>query len=67
MACALLQDAGDKAYMQAPREEVSTEADIAKWNSLRPRHVDYTKLREHSDETNLKDIAACAGGACDLR
>ncbi len=63
----LLQDAGDKAYMQAPREEVSTEADIAKWNSLRPRHVDYTKLREHTDETNLKEIIACAGGACELR
>ncbi len=62
----LLQDAGDKAYAQAPREEVSTEGDIAKWNALRPRHVDYTKLREHTDETSLKDIAACAGGACEL-
>jgi ribonucleoside-diphosphate reductase alpha chain len=62
----LLQDAGDKAYMQAPREEVMTEGDIARWNALRPRHVDYTKLREHSDETSLKDIVACAGGACEL-
>ena len=62
----LLQDAGDKAYAQAPREEVLTDADIAKWNALRPRHVDYTKLREHTDETSLKDIVACAGGACEL-
>jgi ribonucleoside-triphosphate reductase (thioredoxin) len=62
----LLQDAGDKAYAQAPREEVMTDADIAKWNALRPRHVDYTKLREHTDETSLKDIVACAGGACEL-
>ncbi len=62
----LLQDAGDKAYPQAPREEVITEGDIAKWNALRPRHVDYTKLREHTDETSLKDIVACAGGACEL-
>jgi ribonucleoside-diphosphate reductase alpha chain len=62
----LLQDAGDKAYAQAPREEVMTDTDIAKWNALRPRHVDYTKLREHTDETSLKDIVACAGGACEL-
>ena len=62
----LLQDAGDKAYPQAPREEVMTEADIARWNALRPRHVDYTKLREHTDQTSLKDIVACAGGACEL-
>lgn len=62
----LLQDAGDKAYAQAPREEVMTDADIARWNALRPRHVDYTKLREHTDETSLKDIVACAGGACEL-
>jgi len=63
----LLQDAGDKAYLQAPREEVSTETDIAKWNALRPRPVDYTQLREHTDETSLKDIVACAGGSCELR
>lgn len=62
----LLQDAGDKAYAQAPREEVMTESDIARWNALRPRAVDYTKLREHTDETSLKDIVACAGGACEL-
>ncbi|MEZ0217376.1 MAG: ATP cone domain-containing protein [Rariglobus sp.] len=62
----LLQDAGDKAYAQAPREEVMTDADIARWNALRPRKVDYTKLAEHTDETSLKDIVACAGGACEL-
>ena len=62
----LLQDAGDKVYAQAPREEVSTDADIAKWNALRPRPVDYTQLHEHTDETSLKDIVACAGGACEL-
>lgn len=62
----LLQDAGDKAYAQAPREEVMTDADIARWNALRPRKVDYTKLSEHTDETSLKDIVACAGGACEL-
>ncbi len=62
----LLQDAGDKVYAQAPREEVTTEADIARWNSLRPCRADYTQMREASDETELKETVACAGGACEI-
>jgi ribonucleoside-diphosphate reductase alpha chain len=62
----LLQDAGDKAYAQAPREEVSTEADVARWNALRPHRVDYTRMREATDETELKQVVACAGGACEI-
>ena len=62
----LLQDAGDKAYLQAPREEVSTEGDVAAWNVLRPMKVDYTKMREMTDETALKEHIACPGGACEL-
>ncbi len=62
----LLQDAGDKAYLQAPREEVSTETDVGAWNALRPFRVDYTKMREATDETALKEVIACAGGACEL-
>jgi ribonucleoside-diphosphate reductase alpha chain len=62
----LLQDAGDKAYAQAPREEVTTDADVHKWNSLRPYRMDYTLMREGSDETDLKAAPACAGGACEL-
>lgn len=63
----LLQEAGDKAYQQAPREEVTTEADVVRWNGLRPRQVDYRLMRELTDETNLKEVVACAGGACELR
>jgi ribonucleoside-diphosphate reductase alpha chain len=62
----LLQDAGDKAYAQAPREEVSSEADVARWNSLHPHRVDYTQMREATDETELKQTVACAGGACEI-
>jgi ribonucleoside-triphosphate reductase len=62
----LLQDSGDKAYAQAPREEVAGEADIARWNTLHPRRVDYTQMREASDETELKQHIACSGGACEL-
>lgn len=62
----LLAKTGDKAYAQAPREEVSTEADIARWNSLRPKFVDYAKMAEDGDHTDLRGIVACAGGACEL-
>lgn len=62
----LLQEAGDKVYPQAPREEVSTDADVTRWNALRPQPVDYRAMREDSDETELRQSAACAGGACEL-
>ena len=28
--------------------------------------IDLTKVTETSDETNLQDQAACAGGACEV-
>ncbi|MEO6996343.1 MAG: recombinase, partial [Lacunisphaera sp.] len=62
----LLAEEGDKRYAQAPREGVSSEADILKWNGLEYHAVDYTTLREHKDETALKEVAACAGGACEI-
>jgi ribonucleoside-diphosphate reductase alpha chain len=62
----MLQYKGDKLYNQAPREAVVTEEDIAKWNKLKYNPVDYTMLREHTDETALKDVIACAGGVCEL-
>ena len=63
---ALFGHDGDKRYAQAPREAVATEDDIAKWNRLKYHPVDYTQLAEDSDQTALKDVVACAGGACDL-
>lgn len=62
---AMLQDCGDKVYQQAPREGVVTAADIAKWNALSPLSVDYTTLEESEDITDLKQVVACAGGACE--
>ena len=59
---ALLQDQGDKAYAQAPREAVSGPEDIARWNSLVYQPVDYTLLHEEEDLTELKQVVACAGG-----
>jgi len=63
---ALLPHDGDKRYAQAPREAVTTEEDVAKWNRLGYRPVNYARLEEETDVTALKDVAACAGGACDL-
>jgi ribonucleoside-diphosphate reductase alpha chain len=63
---ALLGHDGDKRYAQAPREEVTTPEDVAKWNRLKYVPVNYTELVESSDETKLKEVAACAGGACEL-
>lgn len=63
---AMLQDCGDKVYQQAPREGVVTAADIAKWNALSHLSVDYTTLEESEDITDLKQVVACAGGACEV-
>jgi ribonucleoside-triphosphate reductase (thioredoxin) len=63
---ALLQDSGDKAYAQAPREALATIKDIEKWNTLSYCVVDYTSLEESEDITELKQTVACAGGACEI-
>ena len=62
----MLSDDGDKRYAQAPREAVMTEEDLARWNRLKYTPVDYTRLTEATDETKLKEVVACAGGACEL-
>ena len=62
----LLRETGDKIYMQAPREEVTTEADIVRWNTLEYKPVDYSALMERDDRTTLSDVVACAGGACEV-
>lgn len=63
---AMFQDCGDKVYAQAPREGVATPADVEKWNALVYTPVDFTTLEESEDITELKQVAACAGGACEL-
>lgn len=63
---ALLAYTGDKVYAQAPNEAVVTEADQARWDALNHTPVDYTAMREETDNTTLKEIAACAGGACEI-
>ncbi len=64
----MLAASGDKIYQQAPHEEVITAQDETLWNELisKFKPVDYTQMRENSDETNLQGEIACAGGACEL-
>lgn len=59
---------GDKDYSFSPREAIVTEADEEKWNQLLKfyKSVDYSKMREDDDNTDLSGELACAGGACEL-
>jgi ribonucleoside-triphosphate reductase len=63
---ALFAHDGAKRYPQAPREAVESDEDVARWNRLKYQPVDYRQFVEKTDETALKDVAACAGGACEL-
>lgn len=63
---ALLAASGDKTFRQAPREAVETPDDLLRWNQIEFTPVDYCSLSEGEDRTKLADIAACAGGACEL-
>ncbi len=62
----LLPATGDKLYAFAPNEEITTEADEARWNQLIAHYkpVDYGALVEHDDDTTLAAEPACVGGVC---
>lgn len=62
----LLGASGDKDYQQAPNEEVTTLADIRKWNQLKPKPVDFTKMVELTDGTDLQGAAGCQAGNCEI-
>jgi len=67
-AVSFISKMGDKMYVQAPREEVTTEEDNVKWNQLIAKYtsIDFTQLEESTDETKIMESAACAGGKCEL-
>jgi len=52
------------SYKQAPFEDI-TEDEFLKMESYL-KNIDLTKITEISDETNLQDQAACAGGNCEI-
>lgn len=63
----LLADDGQTRYAQAPFQTVETDEDTLHWNRLQPAGVDYAALAEAGDNTALKEVVACGGGACELR
>jgi ribonucleoside-diphosphate reductase alpha chain len=63
---ALLAETSDNAYPQMPRQAVVSAEDNARWVKLRPRAVNYRRLREERDVTAHQLTAACAGGQCEL-
>lgn len=67
-AMSFLAYSGDKAYRQAPREEISTKADEARWNEILENYVpvDYTKMVETSDTTTPMGVSGCEGMLCEI-
>jgi len=64
----MLPVSGDKDFAFAPNEEIQTEADEVRWNTILAHYnsVDYAALQEGSDGTDLVGELACAGGACSI-
>jgi ribonucleoside-diphosphate reductase alpha chain len=67
-AVSFLPKTGDKIYKQAPNENVETEEDELRFKGLVAnwKRVEYTKLKEEDDVTELQKEVACAGGACEI-
>lgn len=56
-------------YQQAPHQQIASGDDELAWSYLSEgfQNVDYTSMNESEDNTKLKEIIACAGGACELQ
>ena len=52
------------SYTQAPFEDITEEKFLEMESHL--NNIDLTQIIEMTDETDLKDQAACAGGACEV-
>ena len=52
------------SYTQAPFEDITEEKFLEMESHL--NNIDLRKIIEMTDETDLKDQAACAGGACEI-
>lgn len=62
----LLPFIDDGAYKNPPFQEVKTPEDEVKWNRICSsyKEVDYTKMVELFDDTDLSGESACVGGKC---
>lgn len=68
-AVSFIGKSGDKDYIQAPLENIVTEEDENKWNNIITNFVkvDYSLLKETTDQTALQAELVCAGAnGCEL-
>jgi len=68
-AVSFIGKSGDKDYVQAPLENITTKEDEEKWNNIVSNFtkVDYTLLKEATDQTALQAELVCAGAnGCEL-
>jgi ribonucleoside-diphosphate reductase alpha chain len=55
----------DHTYKQAPFEDITEEEYNARINTL--KSIDLTKVMEMDDSVDFGQVAACAGGACEIQ
>jgi ribonucleoside-triphosphate reductase (thioredoxin) len=67
-AVSFIPKMGDKIYKQAPNEAITTPDDENIFLQLQNnwKKVEYNKMIEEEDATELQKEVACAGGACEL-
>lgn len=67
-AVSFIPEVGDKIYPQAPLEAIITEEDEKLFKDIIDKYqtVDYKKLKEDDDTTELVKESACSGGQCEL-
>lgn len=67
-AVSFIPKLGDKIYRQAPNEAVITTEDEVAFTRLinEWKRVEYTKMREEQDVTELQKEVACSGNSCEL-
>lgn len=54
----------EHTYVQAPFEECTKEKYEELFSKI--KDIDFSEVKEDTDDTNLTDQAACAGGACEI-
>ena len=54
----------DHTYKQAPFEDITEEQYNARINTLKA--IDLNKVMEIDDNVEFSQVAACAGGACEI-
>ncbi len=66
-AVSFISHTGDKDYKQAPLQTITKE-DEEKWNKIVDNYVpiDFSKMKETEDQTNLAYELSCAGGSCEI-